>query len=86
MDVYALFAIRRHGRAVGGMLSRGLYRAIRADMSEKKRGRPNTHLSERPYALRFAPAMFDAMKAAATREGLTMAAWLREAIRARLPK
>lgn len=64
----------------------GAYRAIRLDMTEKKkRGRPHT-LDEHPFSMRFPPGMLEAMRAAARREGLAMAAWLREAIRARLPK
>lgn len=53
-------------------------------MSTQKRGRPNTHLSEAPFALRFSLAMLDQVRAAAKREAITMAAWIRKAIEARL--
>ena len=50
-------------------------------MTEKRKpGRPNTHLSESPIAVRMPTSMAAQVKAAAAREAIAISAWLRRAI------
>lgn len=50
-------------------------------MSEKRRpGRPDTHLSEHPFAVRLSHAMVAQMKAAAGKARTSVSEWLRRAI------
>lgn len=50
-------------------------------MSQKRKpGRPNTHLSEKPRAIRMPQSLHDQIHAAAEREGLSWSEWWRRAV------
>lgn len=51
-----------------------------------KRGRPNNHLSEAMLFVRMPTEMLEQVKSTVRRAGGSVSAWVREAIRARLPK